>query len=69
MAVMIVLTYVAQVACLAIGLAAGAAGVTALMDGRFAAGAGGLLAFGALGFGEHVSRRLRDYLAERDRVG
>lgn len=32
------LTNVAQVACPAIGVAAGAAGLSALVDGRFAAG-------------------------------
>lgn len=66
---MIIATYVAQVACLAIGLAAGIAGLAALFDGRFVTGSALLLTSFAFTFGEYGSRQLRVWLAERNRAG
>ncbi|MBJ7332724.1 MAG: hypothetical protein JHC95_22710 [Solirubrobacteraceae bacterium] len=65
---MIVATYFTQLVCLALGIGTGVAGIDALLDGR-PVGAVWLLVSFAFAFGEHASRRLRDHLAERDRVG
>ncbi|MFA9269372.1 MAG: hypothetical protein ACEQSX_01250 [Baekduiaceae bacterium] len=66
---MIVATYFTQLVCMALGIGAGVAGLEALLDGRFVTGATLVLTSFAFAFGEYASRRLRDHLAERDRVG
>lgn len=66
---MIVATYFTQLLCMTLGIGTGVAGLNALFDGRLVAGAALLLTAFAFAFGEYASRRLRDHLAERDRVG
>lgn len=63
------MTYVTQLVCMTLGIGTGVTGLEALFNGRFAAGTLLLLTSFAFAFGEYASRRVRNQLAERDRVG